>query len=75
VLGGAGAVPPNTWNFGLVFGKQPHADLGGPAPVDTVPTQILSPCTCLLVHWSLRSKLHWLLVCWLSCFHIMMLTI
>lgn len=38
-------MPPNTWNFGLVFGKQPDADLGGPAPVDAVPTEILSPCT------------------------------
>lgn len=38
VLDGARTVPLNTWNFSLVFGKQPDADLGGPAPVDAVPT-------------------------------------
>lgn len=38
-------MPPSTWNSDLVLGKQPDADLGGPAPVDAVPTQLLSPCT------------------------------
>lgn len=28
----------NIWNLGLAAGKQPDADLGGPAPVDAVPT-------------------------------------
>lgn len=32
-------MPLNTWNLSLVFGKQPDAGLGGPAPVDAVPTQ------------------------------------
>lgn len=38
-------MPPNIWNFGLVFGKQLDADLSGSAPVGIMPTWILSACT------------------------------
>lgn len=58
VLDGARTLPMKTWNFGLVFGKQPDAGLGGRAPVNAVPAQCRHLAQRLLARCSVKSDCH-----------------